>query len=107
VLKSPERGKNKEKFIYTKDEIADMIVSFEEEISCLKEQLQRTTDNVVRREFIIFCRNLKNRNISSIQTRLVNESFLIKTQNVKNSDLSVERQANARLHERYQREHQK
>jgi len=37
----------KVKFIYTKDEIVDMIIHFEQEISDLKHQLKRKTENVV------------------------------------------------------------
>lgn len=58
--KTPEKDEEKEKFIYTKDEIADMILSFEDEISELKEQLQRTTNNVVGIESIELHRNLKS-----------------------------------------------
>lgn len=42
-----------------------------------------------------------------MQNKLVNESFMIKTNNIRQSDLSVERQVNQRLQDKYDKEHQR
>jgi len=42
-----------------------------------------------------------------MQNRLVNESFMVKTTNVRDSDLSIERRANKRLQEQLEKEHER